>query len=369
MYPTIRKSLTLYQRETYTDHSSIQLDSTKAYLDCSLGINPYGCSPQVLHSPPPPQELFTSYPAASSDFIRQILAYWHGIADLEECHIQLEAGTFGVIERLHKLILDEDSSVLGYCPQFSDYRQDVLIHGAKYDYISLDPEQNFKFDAVKLGEAIDPKYKLLYLDNPNNPTGQVIPLSEIEYLVGRAQDLGVTVLVDEAYGDYMPKENSALALIPHYNNLYVAKSFTKGFGLAGLRVGYVAMSEELLAAYSLVAHPFPVNALGQYYANLALQDEAFLQECRQKNLAQKERIRAACNKLQLLVTDPETPILTLVHPDKDTDLAALFLKHHVLTTSARHFTNLGPAGVRIRLPGDDFDRLLGIIEDIEEASK
>ncbi|MFY9173827.1 MAG: histidinol-phosphate transaminase [Peptococcia bacterium] len=365
MYPRIRKSLEVYQRETYTDHSSLELNNARSYLDCSLGVNPYGCSPNILHSPPPPQELFTSYPAASPNFIRQIINYWQDIVQLEPGNIQLEAGSFGVIERLHKLFLDEDSYVLGYCPQFSDYQQDVLLHGAKYDYICLEAEDNYKFNAAKLRAALNDKYKLLYLDNPNNPTGQVIPLTEIESLVSRAQDLGIAVLVDEAYGDYMAKDNSAIALVPHYKNLYVAKSFTKGFGLAGLRVGYVVMSEELLETYALVAHPFPVNALGQYYASLALQNVFFLQECRRKNSIAKERIRQACSKLQILYTDPYTPILTLLHPQAETDLEALFLKHNVLTTSGRHFKGLGSAAVRLRLPGDELDRLLNVIREIE----
>lgn len=360
----VKKNLSTYKRDTYTDHSTLHLESID-YLDCSLGTNPYGYSPYILQQQSPLQELLNSYPAASADFIQQILIYWQDVVNLKEDNIRLEAGTFGVIERLHKLLLDENSYVLGYGPQFSDYGQDVLVHGAKYEYVSLRPENNYQFNLLDMQDALQPKYKLVYLDNPNNPTGQIISLAEIESLVSQAQAMGIAVLVDEAYGDFMTKDNSAIRLVSKYSNLFVARSFSKGFGLAGLRVGYVVMSEELLPFYALVAHPFPVNAVGQYYAKLALKDELFLQECQENNRIQKELIKQSCTKLHILATDPKTPILTLVHPEKDIDLAALFLKHHVLTTSGQHFANLGPSAVRLRLPGTEINKLLEAIRSIE----
>ncbi len=368
MQPRIKNNLSAYQRDTYTDKSSLQLDMAQPYLDCSLGVNPYGCPPGVLGNAVPVPELITSYPASDPDFIRQIRNYWQSVAPLQEDNIQLEAGTFGVIERLNKLFIDTDSIVLGYCPQFSDYMQDVTACGGRYEYVSLKPENNYRFIAGDLLAALHPRYKLVYLDNPNNPTGQVIPLDEIESIVQEAETMGIAVLVDEAYGDYMPRENSAIALVPEYNNLFVARSFTKGFGLAGLRAGYVVMSLNLLKYYSLVAHPFPVNALGQYYAKIALQDENFLAECRARIRNNKEQIRKACSKFRILATDPATPICTLVHPRAEVDLQALFLNNHILTTSGRHFVGLGQSAVRIRIPGDGIDHLITTIKTIEEQT-
>ena len=85
---------------------------------------------------------------------------------------------------------------------------------------------------------------VIYLDNPNNPTGKIIPLEEIEEVVKKAAELDIAVIVDEVYGDFMSKENSSISLINQYDNLLIVRSFSKGFGLAGLRIGYVILPKS-----------------------------------------------------------------------------------------------------------------------------
>lgn len=365
MQPRIKENLLYYQRDTYTKQTSLQLEADRTYLDCALGTNPYGCSQHILQNANLPQELFTSYPTPATSFIQKIIEYWHDIAILSEANIQLEVGTFGVIERLNKLFIDKKSVVLGYCPQFSDYSEDVLCCGGNYEYLSLLPENNYRFNVAEFVATLNPRFKLIYLDNPNNPTGQVIPLQEIETVVKTAESLGIVVLVDEAYGEFMDKNSSAIALIPKYRNLFVARSFTKGFGLAGLRVGYVVMPRNLLESYSLVAHPFPVNALGQYYAELALEDPGFLEHCR-LNIAQtKQAILANVSKLIVPTTHPSTPIMTLIHPEPSINLYQEFLQRYVITTSGEHFHGLGQNAVRLRVPQGQDQFLIKLINDIE----
>lgn len=361
----IKKHLSSYDRDTYTSREALQLEEGKSYLDCALGTNPYGCSNLLLNNPPfLEQDLLVNYPQANKDFIAEIIKYWQDITPLRAINIRLEAGTFGVIERLHKLFVDENSSVLGYCPQFSDYMQDVACCGGTYTYVSLKKEHNYRFNAEELISALQPALSLVYLDNPNNPTGQVIPLTDIQSVVKAAEKLGVCVLVDEAYGDFMAKENSAVSLVTRCENIFVARSFTKGFGLAGLRVGYVVMSEALEPLFAKVAHPFPVNAAGQIYARLALQDKDFIEECKTKFRACKTAIMASCHRLIIPETDPCTPIVTLMHPDPDINLFAEFLQQHVLTTAGDHFVNLGPNSVRLRLPKEQ-EQILRIIAEID----
>ncbi len=120
------------------------------------------------------------------------------------------------------------------------------MHGATYDYVLLKKEDNFKFNEKEFIEKINPEYKVIYIDNPNNPTGQIIPLSSIENIVKEAAKYDIAVMVDEAYGEYMPKENSAVKLLNNYDNVIALKTFSKGFGLAGLRAGYAVLPEQLV---------------------------------------------------------------------------------------------------------------------------
>lgn len=369
MQPRIRDSLRNYLRDTYTRQNLPERETTRSYLDCALGINPYSCSQDILEGPAPPKELFCSYPAPDPGFINKIIDYWQDVALLSPDNIQLEVGTFGVIERLHKLFIDENSIVLGYSPQFSDYIQDVRCCGGVYEHIALKAENGYSFSCSEFVSAISSRYKLIYLDNPNNPTGQVIPLWQIEEVVKAAYDFGAVVLVDEAYGDFMDKEASAIALTGKYSNVIAARSFTKGFGLAGLRVGYAVMPKELLKPYSLVAHPFPVTSLSQYYAGLALQDPGFLQKCR-KNIANtKAAISKSVRSMVIPATHPSTPILTLIHPNPEIDLYTEFIKRQVITTSGEHFPGLGANAVRLRVPSvQDQASIIEIIKDIDSLN-
>lgn len=362
----IKKHLVSYQRDTYTNKDRLPLKEGENYLDCALGTNPFGCSEKLLQHPLPiPGHLLSDYPQPDKGFIQALLNYWRRIACLRESQLRLEAGTFGVIERLHKLYMGENGSALGYCPQFSDYMQDVTCCGGIYQAVPLKKERNYSFNAEDLLSALNPDFNLVYLDNPNNPTGQVIPVPEIEKVVKAAEHMGVSVLIDEAYGDFMPLENSAISLVPHYDNLYVARSFTKGFGLAGLRVGYVAMSKALEDSFAKVEHPFPVNAPGQLYAALALQDITFLLNCQEKIRAVKACIMSSCSKLHILATDPATPIMTLVHPDPETNLFEEFLQQNVITTSGEHFQGLAQNSVRLRIPREP-QQIIKAIRSIED---
>lgn len=370
MEPKIKKHLLDYQRDTYTNQDMLNLEQGVEYLDCSLGTNPYGCSTTLLnHKVPLEINQMVSYPARSRAFIQGLIDFWQDKVNLYEDNIQLEVGTFGVIERLNKLFVDDKCRVLGYCPQFSDYMQDVICCGGTFEYVSLKPQANFRFDGEEVIKALSTEHNLLYIDNPNNPTGQVIPIAVIERIVGEAEKKGISVLIDEAYGDYMERGDSAVTLVPKYNNLFVARSFTKGFGLAGLRVGYVVMSQNLLKAYSKVAHPFPVNSLGQYFAELALQDLDFLEDCKKRIRKTKSNLMKTVSKLRVLETDPNIPIFAIQHPNPEIDLFKEFLDHYVITTSGEHFVGLGKNFVRLRIPLGKDQELEDVIRKLEELAE
>lgn len=360
----IRSNLAGYNRDTYSNQDDFKPKKGIDYLDCSLGTNPYGCPPGLLDNPPLlTREMLVSYPQANKLFLEEIVKYWQDVAQLDKKNIVLEAGTLGVIERLNRLYVDAQSTVLGYCPQFSDYMQDVLCCGGNFNYVLLDPQNSYQFSADALLTSLRPDCDLIYLDNPNNPTGQIIPLREIEAVVEAAAKMDVAVLVDEAYGDFMERDNSAVALVNKYPNLYVARSFTKGFGLAGLRTGYAVMSACLEPLFAKVSHPFPVNAPGQIYATKALQESSFLEYCKEKFSAGKREIISSCTRLIVPTTSLTTPIITLIHPCPEIDLYVEFLKRQVITTSGSHFIGLGKNSIRLRLPAEQ-TQILQIIKDI-----
>lgn len=361
MKPRIRKHFFEFERETYAN----DIKEGGDYLDCSLGTNPYGFSKMVAQNVKSDSWLISQYPKYIKE---RIIEFWSDIVKLNEVNIFFDAGTYGVIERINKLFICEKSKVLGYCPQFTDYITDVRSCGGTYDYILMNSDNNFKFDANEILLKIDKQYNLVYLDNPNNPTGQIIPLSSIYDIAKKAEEYYTAVLVDESYGDYMDKTNSAISLINKLENLFVTRSFSKGYGLGGLRIGYVVLSTELSSYYSKVSHPFPANALGFYLAHIAMEDDVFLQESKRLIQVTKNEIIKTCERLKVLETNLSVPIMTLVHPDKGVDLHAEFLNKNVITCSGKYFIGLGKNYTRIRIPQvKELQRLIKAIKIIEEG--
>lgn len=363
----LREHLVDFMRFSYVRHDRCsETSNSRNFIDCALGTNPYGY-PQIIDEA---VNLLGNIPIDKypdplyKELKRKIADYWREVAHIKEPNIKVGNGSIGILEKLNKVFVDKGSRVLGYCPQFPDFMTDVECNGGTYQYIALKPRNNFKFDCDEMVSAMNRDHRLVYIDNPNNPTGQVIPISIVEHIVKQAEKMGICVVVDEAYGDFMDKENSAICLINKYNNLVVLRSFSKGFGLAGIRVGYMVTGELIANYYSKVDSPFTVTAYGKYLAKLALEDREFAGYCRKRIKDAKQKIIKCCTKMRVLETDPEVPIMTLVHPDKDVDLYEEFAKYGVLTESGEDFMGLGKNYVRFRIPLE-MDRVIDIINKIE----
>jgi len=361
-----RDHLKTFERISYvkTDEKT-DTDRTN-FIDCSLGVNPYGCSGLLKTAWEDFDfDLIYRYPDFPYTALKQkIKEYWQDAADLKEENIKLGSGSVDILEKLNKIFVERGSKVLGYCPQFTDYMTDVKSCGGIYEYTALKPENNYRFDAEEFLAAVSGEHVLVYIDNPNNPTGQVIPLPEIEYIAGETAKRNVCVIVDEAYGDFIGREESAISIIEKYENLAVVRSFSKGFGLAGARVGYMASGKLISDYYSKVESPFAVSSFGHYTARLALDDGSFLEECREKVKEAKEGLISGLTRLKIPETDPRVPIMTLQHPSEDINLHDVFLRHRVLTEAGEDFMELGKNCVRLRVPART-EEIQGIISKIE----
>ena len=86
----------------------------------------------------------------------------------------------------------------------------------------------------------------VYIDNPNNPTGQFLSNAELERIISKCEEMKVYAIIDEAYADFIPREESAVMLGPKYSHMISVRTFSKGFGLAGARAGYIITNKELL---------------------------------------------------------------------------------------------------------------------------
>lgn len=318
-------------------------------VDCAEGINNLLLSDaavQALRSCG--AELLSDYPHENG--LRQaIVDWWRGSAALNDDMLLFGNGSQQLIYLVNKLLVAPGSRVLGFAPQYSSYCSDVLFCGGEYRAVRPGGSAAFHPDALLAELFADDT--LVYIDNPNNPTGQLIPLDQIEAVVARAKTLGVAVLVDEAYGDYVPRSASAVTLLAQYDNLIVTRTFSKGFGLAGLRLGYLAAAPSVIRQLKKLTTPYDGSSVARRVCREVLKDEDFLPRLRQMVRCIKHQILAEpFARLRIAPTDPCVPIMAIFHPRSDFDLAEFLAAHGVAAVSGRSFYHMGPNMVRLRIP-------------------
>jgi histidinol-phosphate aminotransferase len=307
----------------------------------------------------------SSYPdPAASELKKAIIEFWRGRAQLKTSNIKVGLGSVELLQNINKAVFDPGDIALGIAPQFTDYISEVEILGGIYEYVPLGLDKDYKFSLDNFLNAMDRKYKLYYIDNPNNPTGQIISLSSIEAILKKAAGFDAVVLVDEAYGDFMDLDKSAVTLANKYDNLLVTKSFSKGLGIAGARVGYLVASEEFCEQYSKVAVPF-ASTPGLVLAAAALSDPEFILNCRKWIKERKLAVADAIKKMRYFYTDFEVPIIGILHPDENVDIYEELKKRGIITD--RGFLTLGNNFTRLRVPADGNDRVIAAIKDIEST--
>jgi histidinol-phosphate aminotransferase len=361
-----KKILKQFKAVRYVKDSGDDTSSFSDVIDCSLGVNPFGCSSLFDECK---EDFFNrfninNYPDLPyTELKKELAAYLKNICSLDESNIKFGTGSVGVLLNINRMFIERNTMVLGNCPTFTEYISDIKLNEGIYDYVLLDPDDNYKFNFDRFAKKINNKYALIYIDNPNNPTGQVIPLTLIKMIVEMARDNDVCVIIDEAYGDFMDDSNSAISLVNQYDNLMVVRSFSKAFGLAGLRVGYLVTNKAISDIYSSIDTPFTVNTAGQFAAICAMKDKEFILSSRKKIRKVKQIIVKSFKKMTVLETNNEVPIMVVKHPDKNVDLYKLFKMHHVLTEAV----GLGKNFIRMRVPSD-VEGIIGIIEKIEKEA-
>ena len=351
------------ETKSYAAHTPEAMD---AILDCSLGVNPYGFPPQVAEAMGAfDPALLSEYP--HSRVLHQALcAYWPGLAEDE---ITLANGSVCGLYYLNNIFsMTERDEVVGFIPSFTDMVESVKCFGMKYVGVPLRLKESGEGHVWDLIAAITDKTAFLYLDRPNNPTGQAMALCDLEKLLQAAQSAGCYVLADEAYGDFLPREESAMTLWGKYDNLIVLRTFSKGFGLANLRCGYIAAPAELTAMMARTTNPYLLSDMERRICAAALDYPAHPVAHAGDFAAVKQAIRGSIGKrLEMLCTDDRVPICTLVLQEAG-DLQGELLQRGVLTVSGREFDALDERYVRLRIPpAQQVDRLLQAIALVEQG--
>jgi histidinol-phosphate aminotransferase len=208
------------------------------------------------------------YPDTDSLKLRGDLAeYWN----VDEKGIIVGTGSDELIQIITNTFIGIDDKVLHPVPSFSMYRDTCLIAGGTSIKYILEPEENYQYSKDKIIEAYNlEKPKIIYICNPNNPTGNLMPVEDILEVVRCCKR--AIVIVDEAYADFC--DTTVVPYIKEYQNLLVLRTFSKAYGLAGIRCGYSISCPELANAVNLARPPYNISSLSQFAAELVLAEKA-----------------------------------------------------------------------------------------------
>jgi histidinol-phosphate aminotransferase len=363
-----KQSIIGYDATSYvSEDTEIISEEVSSVIDCALGTNPFGHTKKLDYISPDLLKNISLYPEYPYNALKdEIVSYWSQAAKLDRRNIQIGNGSVSILININRLLVETGSKVLGCCPQFTDYACDVKAMGGIFDYVLLKEACNFKFNVEDVLVAIKPDYKIIYLDNPNNPTGQVIPLSDIRLILEAALKHDICVIIDEAYADFISREESSISLINEYDNLVVTRSFSKGLGLAGMRIGYLVASDEFGSYYTKGNSPFSISNLASYMAQTALRDTAFVAESTASIARIKKEITDSLTKLKVMETDPRVSIMLLKCSNPDVNLFELFHKSGIATERGSDFTGLSKDSVRFKVPKDS-ETVIARIKEIEKS--
>src|SRR5438552_3569523 len=252
--------------------------SADSIIKLASNENPLGPSPAALAAMEKVLKQLHLYPDGNAFYLKQKLAQKLGIGPE---HLILGNGSNEIIEFVGHALMRPDTDVVvsQYC--FAIYPIVAHLFGANLIRV---PAKDYGHDLPAMLRALTPRTKVMFVANPNNPTGTLAPRGDVLQIVTDVPD-DLLLVMDEAYIDFLEEPVDLLPLIRanSKSNLLLMRTFSKIFGLAGLRLGYGIGHPELIAALENVRQPFNINSIAQAGALAALDDKEHLARTRANN--------------------------------------------------------------------------------------
>lgn len=297
--------------------------------------NPLGPSPRVVRALEGALPGLARYPDGAAHNLTQALSRYLKVPG---DRILLGNGSNELIVLLGQMVLNPGDEVLTADNSFFVYTLAAQLFGAVPRTVPL---KDHAYDLQSMARALTPKTRLVFLCNPNNPTGTFVPLLAVEAFL-KICPPDVLVVLDEAYYEYVEEKTyfDSRNLLEDYPNLVVLRTFSKAFGLAGLRVGYGMGHPELASAYQKTRQPFNVNSLAQAAAQAALEDLPHMRNAVELNGRMRKKLREGLLRMGLAPV-PSQANFVYVEVPAAADLYQALLRKGVIVRP------MGPGALRV----------------------
>ena len=295
----------------YVPGKSTATGGTKLHK-LSSNETPLGASPKAIEAYRDLAAKLEFYPDGSATRLREAIARAHGLgADRIVCG----NGSDEILHLLTSIYVGPGDE--GVYSEYGFLVYPIAITGAGGTPVKV-PEKNFTADVDALLAAVTPKTKIMFLANPNNPTGSYLPFDEVKRLQAGLPP-HVLLVLDAAYAEYVRRNDyeAGLELVSQSNNVVMARTFSKIYGLAGLRIGWMYGPEHVVDALNRYRGPFNMNAAAIAAGAAAIEDREFAARAGDHNETWLPKVTEALTAIGLTVT-PSVGNFVLVHfPDRD----------------------------------------------------
>jgi histidinol-phosphate aminotransferase len=305
------------------------------------------------------------YPDGGAYRLRAALAERHGV---EFDNVAIAAGADAVVMYLSLAVLDPGDEVVCGWPSFPSYVLDAVKLGAEPKRIPL---ANHRYDLERILAEVGSRTKIVYLCNPNNPTGTMVGRADVEAFFERVPAHVLTVL-DEAYFEYVDEPDYPDGIEEYFKRgrrVLVLRTFSKIYGLAGLRVGYGIGPADVVGAIGKVRNAFDVNQTAQDAALASLGNDEEVERRRRLTAAGRAQLVEACARLGLTVASP--PVANFVFVEVGEDARPVFealLREGVIVRPLGPFG--APGGIRVTVGTPEENELFAAaLERVLESAK
>ncbi|MCX7695031.1 MAG: histidinol-phosphate transaminase [Caloramator sp.] len=240
--------------------------------------NPYGCSEKVKKAMYDAVNSINLYPDASNYELKRALAEHIGV---KPSMIFCGTGSDLLIRVLCNVFIDKDDEIIMGDISFQRYEDSAKIMGGNVIKVKM---KDYRLDVEGMVKAITDNTKIIWFATPNNPIGTIVKKDELLWALENIPR-DIIVVIDEAYREYVSDKDypDTIPLLDKYDNIVILRTFSKAYGLAGLRLGYGIASEEITQYMNSVIGPFDTNLIAQEAGIAALKDEEFLKFVVEKN--------------------------------------------------------------------------------------
>ncbi len=261
--------------------------------------NPLGPSPKALEAIKNTLFGINRYPDSNAIELKQIIA---SQLSLSTEQLIITNGADELITLISETFLESGDEIIVPSPSFSEYDFGAHLMGAKVVSVPLDDKFRFNIDAIL--SAVTEYTKLVYICSPNNPTGTYLPKAMLEKLLDSLPD-HILIVFDSAYSHFATNEDytNGLEYVRSGYPIIVLQTFSKIYGLAGVRVGFGAATESIIKSILRVKEPFNVNSIAQAAAAAAIIDEAHVEHTKQVNTLGRKQLYKALTQFNLCYTE------------------------------------------------------------------